>query len=202
MALLTDSDIRKNAHIKAEEQSLLRKQRLALVAKRREYSDENKIETIKTFLAMGGNLSLTAAACGISRNTLKMWKATNWWNEVITELRKAEKLELSASTKKILTKSLALLEDRLEHGDYIYDQKQGKLIRKALNARDIHKIAIDMMDRKDKLDEATSSEEHIQSNEEKMEKLMERFAALAVKAAEKKISQDTGSVVDVQFKEV
>lgn len=202
MGFLTDNEDRFNAQLKAEEQSQLRKQRLALVAKRKLHTDETKIETIKTFLALGGNLSLTSGATGIPYYTLKDWKASKWWNDVITELRKAEKLELSASTKTILNKSLALMADRLENGDFIYDQKKGKLIRKPLQAKDLHKIAVDMMDRKDKLDRDTSTQEVHETHEEKLKHLAERFATLAFKAVEKQARLNNTPVEDVQFKEI
>lgn len=201
MGFLSDSDITRNAATRREEVMLRRKQRQASNAVRQLRSDDVKIDTIKTFLALGGNLSLTSGATGIPYVTLKSWKATQWWNDVITELRKADKLELSASTKKILTKSLALLEDRLEKGDYIYDQKKGTLIRKPLQAKDLHKIAIDMMERKDKLDEGASSQNVSESNEDKMQVLMKRFAELAVKAAEKQLNKNTGEVIDLPFRE-
>jgi hypothetical protein len=202
MKFLTDDPDKFKAALKAQELSLLRKKRLALVAQRKHQSDETKIDTIKTFLALGGNLKLTSGATGIPYPTLKGWKATQWWNDVVTELRKAEKLELSVSTKTILNKSLALIEDRLNNGDFIYDQKKGKLIRKPLQAKDLHKIAVDMMDRKDKLDKATASDEVHESHDEKLKSLAERFAALAIKAVEKQSKIDSDVVLDIPFKDV
>jgi hypothetical protein len=202
MGMLNDDVRKQQAHIKAEEMSQLRKKRLELVARKRHHQDDVKIDTIKTFLALGGNLVLTAGATGISYQTLKYWKASNWWNTVITELRKAEKLELSANTKKILNKSLALLEDRLDKGDFIYDQKKGKLIRKPVPAASLHKIAVDMMERKDVLDKATSEENINESNDSKLIKLAEQFAALAAKAIEKQKNLPSANVVDVESREV
>jgi hypothetical protein len=199
MGMLNDDERRKEAFIKAEEMSQLRKKRMALVEDKRQRSDEVKIDTIKTFLALGGNLQLTSGATGIPYPTLKYWKASNWWNNVITELRKAEKLELSSSAKKILNKSLALLEDRLDNGDFIYDQKKGKLIRKPVPAATAHKIAVDMMERKDALDRDTSEENINQSNEDKLISLAERFAALAEKAAQKRKNMEA---IDVESKEI
>ena len=200
-SFLTDSETKRNAAIKAEEQSLLRKKRLALVATRRLRDDSTKIDTVKTFLALGGNLSLTSGATGIPYGTLKQWKATNWWTSVVAELKKEDRLEISAKTKTILDKSLSQLVDRLEHGDWFFDVKTGKLRRKPVPVKDLHKISVDMMDRKEKLDKGMEENINPESNDDRLRGLAERFAALALKAAEKQVSQNTGEVIDIEFKE-
>jgi len=201
-SMLTDSANKRAAAEKAEELKQLRQKRLALVAKRNHRSDEVKIETIKTYLALGGNLTLTSASTGIAYTTLKVWKASAWWNTVITELRKEEKLLLSTNTKKLMKVAMEALADRVENGNHIYDQKKGKLIRKPLEAKDLHKISVDLIDRAQVLDKATEETVNIQNDEDKLSKLAERFAALALKAAERQANINTGEVVDIQSKEI
>jgi hypothetical protein len=162
-------------------------------------SDSAKIETIKTFLALGGSPTLTAGATGIPLDTLNTWRKSNWWKELVDNIRKQEKLELSAKTKKIIDRSMDLIQDRLEQGDWIYDQKKGELIRKPLQAKDINKITQDMLTRKDLLDNATEQQQEVVGVEDKLTKLAEQFAKLAIKAAENK--NKPKEYVDVEFVE-
>lgn len=199
--MLTDSTYKKNAAVKAEEREQLRRKRMALVAKRALESDSLKIETIKAFLAFGGNVALTATAMDLSRMTVHRWKNSAWWNRIITELRKEEKLVLSSKTKSILNTAMEGLADRVANGDHIYDQKKGQLVRKPLVAKDLHKITTDLMDRADILDKQTVDNDLVQNDDDKLAKLAERFANLAVKAAERSVNKDTGVVVDVPYVE-
>lgn len=199
---LTDSAVKKTANQRAEERKQLRAKRIAQVHRQAQYTDGKKIEAIKTYLALGGNATLTAASLGISRETIFRWKRSNWWNEVITNLRKEEKLVLSAKTKRIMEASMEQLADRLSNGDHVYNQKTGELIRKPLVAKDLHKITTDMMDRADKLDAQTEEKKEIVGESDKLASLAERFAALAVKAAEKNARITSDDIVDVEVREI
>ena len=81
--ILTDSKIKK-------EQSIAVFEREALIEERKKHqrsykmrSDETKIEVVKTYLALGGNLALTASVTEISKDTLKVWKASAWWSNLV-----------------------------------------------------------------------------------------------------------------------
>lgn len=194
---LTDSEREKQNNIRRAEREMLVRERLEFRRKRK--TDECKIETVKTYLLLGGNLTLTAATTGISRNTLKVWKASKWWANVVEQLRKEEKLELSARTRDIVNKSLALMAERLENGDYIYDGKQGILVRKPVPAKELNVIAKDMLKQKEWLDKSIESNEKPESHMDKLEKLAEQFAQLAISAVQK--PQQQINVTDVIFAE-
>lgn len=183
--LLTDSEAKKTAALAAIDKKALIEERKKHQRKYKMRSDSTKIDTIQTYLALGGNLRLTSAATGIAYTTLCSWKHSEWWKQLVTDIKKEEKLELSARTKRIVEKSMDLLADRLDNGDYIYDQKKGELIRKPLVAKDIHRIAIDMIDRKETLDKATEERVETKSNDDKLADLAARFADLAEKALDK-----------------
>ena len=194
--LLTDSAKKREQAIAYLER---RKTALSQPKKHIYRSDNEKIEVVKTYLALGGNAALTASTMGVNVFTIHSWKKTKWWNDLVTQIQKQEKLELSVKTKKLIDKSLDLLVDRLENGDFIYDQKKGELIRKPLIAKDINKIANDMFVQKDVLDKATVMEQEVVGVEDKLQKLAEQFAKLAIKAAEKKPTDS--EIVDVEFVE-
>lgn len=148
------------------------------------WSDSQKIEAVTTFLMLG-NVTLTAATLRIPLITLQQWRRTAWWKELEADIRKQDNLVLSHSLKKIVDKSLAIVSDRLDNGDYIYDQKKGCLVRKPVPLKDAHKVVTDFVTQQQKLvtpEAHTIAEEGIK---ERLEKLAKSFEAFANKQTEK-----------------
>lgn len=171
--LLTDSVIKKEQALKAGK----------LPAKR--YTDSQKIEAVKCFLALGGNMKMVSNSLGIPYYTLVEWKASNWWKQLTGDLKKEEKLELSSRLTRIVGKAMEQLEDRMNNGDYVLNQKTGDLVRKPVQAKELASISTAFLDRKDILDKQTEEKQDIMTNEDKLAALAERFAKLAEKAIEK-----------------
>ena len=114
------------------------------------WSDTQKIEAVTTWLMLG-NLRATSRVLEIPEVTLLSWKKSEWWQEVVREITTQENLTLSNKLKKIVDKSLDIVTDRMENGDFIYDQKTGKLVRKPMLGKDVHKIAMDSLATKTKM---------------------------------------------------
>lgn len=187
LRFLTDSDVKRGIAISRLDTQVKKE---TLVKERKAYqmrSDSNKIEVIKTYVALGGNLALTAAATKVPIRTLESWKVQSWWKTIVAELKKADKLELSAKTKTIIEKSLELMNDRLDRGDIFYNPKTGEIQRKPVAIKELHHIAKDMMDRKHILDKAFETSDQIETpTGDKLAALAERFAQLAEMSLEKK----------------
>lgn len=142
------------------------------------WSDSQKIEAVKTYLVLG-KFSLTAATIKIPEQTLRTWSKSDWWAQIVDDLRLQDELVLSSRLQKIVDKTLDVVEDRLEHGDFVYDQKSGKMRRKPVAMRDAHKVALDMQDRRDVLlsrDRPMASQEQVA---DKLLVLAEKFAQMA-----------------------
>lgn len=161
------------------------------------WSDSQKIEAVQTYLILG-SLKLTAGALKIPFETLKVWKASQWWKDLIEELRIQEDLQLSNRLKKILVRSYDVIEDRLDHGDFVFDQKTGEMRRKPVSMRDAMQVSTQVSERRDGL-----IERHLEGKsitEDKIEKtlkdLAERFADIANQVTKKPASVE---VTDVLF---
>jgi hypothetical protein len=176
-----------------------RKEHRRKLKDKRAYTDSEKIETVKTWLVLGGNTQLTAATTKVSDETIRLWRKQDWWTELENALRKEERLELSAKTKVILDKSIDQLKDRVENGDYVFDQKSGEIRRKPVSAKDLLKITVDMIDRKELLDRNTMDNTKPESNEDKLAELAKRFEEIANKI-NKKPSVEVTDVVFVEDK--
>lgn len=195
--LLTDSPIKKAQALAHIDKHDLIEARKIHQKKQRMESDHTKIEVVKSYLALGGNLTLTSGATGIPIRTLFLWKSKQWWKDLVAALKREEKLTLSAKTKRILELSMEETLDRLENGDFVIDQKTGQFLRKPVSARELNKITTDMLERKEKLDLATEEKQEMKSNDDKLADLAQRFADLAQKALEK--PKTTVEVTDVIY---
>lgn len=167
------------------------KRRPAGVTTNKRWSDSQKIEAVTTYLSLG-NLALTASVLKIPEMTLRDWKQKVWWKEIEEELKVQEELQLSARLKRIIESTLSATEDRIKNGDFIYDNRSGSLVRKPVNLRDVHKVTMDMVEKRDKILNKTEMSVPIEAIDAKLAKLAEKFAEIAKPKVE---------VIDVIFEE-
>lgn len=143
------------------------------------WSEKQRIEAVTTWLATG-NLTLTAAAINIPLDTVQRWRRTPWWNELVESIRSEENLQLDGKLAKVVNKSVDQLLDRVENGDFQYDQKTGQLVRKPISARDAAKVTTDMIDRRELLQGRKEKQvEGTKKVEEHLLKLAEEFKRFA-----------------------
>lgn len=162
------------------------------------WSDSQKIEAVTTWLMLG-NGAQTARVLGVPLVTFKLWKTQQWWRELESELRLGEKLVLSTRLKGIVETALGQVEDRLTNGE-AFLQKDGTVGRKPVSLRDANKVAVDMLQHRDKL--VTTEEMKMQEEgvKEKLEKLAKSFEEFAQKQSAK-VSANAGAV-DITFTEM
>jgi hypothetical protein len=120
----------------------------------------------------------------VPEETIRYWRKQDWWDDTVREIRHSGKVELSSKMKKIVEASIAVIEDRIVNGDFVFDQKTGEVVRKPVNLKDAHKVAIDMVDRQGALEQEADG--GVSSNESKniassLEKLAEAFKTFAEK---------------------
>jgi hypothetical protein len=153
------------------------------------YSDAQKVEAVSSWLALG-NLALTSRLLGIPEITLRVWKTSEWWKNLVEEMRMQEKIVLSARMKSLVEASQTIVAQRLETGDPILNQKTGEIIYKPVSMKDAHKVAVDLIDRKKELDKLTVDDGPTEArDDDKLEKLAERFAEMATKSIENNLNK-------------
>jgi transposase-like protein len=143
------------------------------------YTDRQKLEAVTTYLMLGGNAALTAKTLSISVETIYLWARSEWWNRLTNEIKKEEKLQLSARLKKIINTSWDVVGDRLEKGDWVLNNKTGEVIRKPVSLRDASKVAVDAAVLRDRLDLGDSFSTQTDAIEDKLTKLALAFTNLA-----------------------
>jgi hypothetical protein len=156
------------------------------------WSDKQKLEAVQSWLMLG-NLALTARVLNIPEVTIRYWKNSEWWKTAVEEIKIQEDMQMSARLKKIVDASLMAVEDRLLNGDIMYDQKSGEMVRKQVNMRDAHKVAVDLMDKKAIIDKTAVAVVEEKKDEDRLMKLAEKFADFVTQ------KKPTVNVTDVVF---
>lgn len=166
MSRLTDSENRKTA--------LTGRKRRKITDTKKWFSDSQKLEAVQCWL-ITGNLKQTAAALSIPYDTVKVWRYSNWWKELVDEIKSENSIKLTNRLKTIAAKALDVTEDRLENGDFIYDQKLGQMVRKPVGAAVSHRIAADLITQADKLEHRPEQLIAEQKTQEALNKLQATF---------------------------
>lgn len=153
------------------------------------WSQGQKIEAVQAYIVFG-KAPQVEAVTGIPRGTIAQWRTQEWWKELESELRSEDDIELSGRLKRTLDKSLEVVTDRLEHGDFSYDQKTGTLIRKPVSMRDAHQVTKDLIDKRRVLDNKPT---HITENrvEDRLLVLAQKFEEFASSFKMKEIKGET-----------
>lgn len=144
------------------------------------YSDAQKLDAVKLWL-LSGNLHAVAAALEMPYPTVRNWRYSKWWDELATEIKAESTIKLSNKLKTIAEKALEVTLDRLENGDYIYDQKTGDIRRKPVVMRDAMQVANGFLDRGLELEDKPKQEKAQQQIQERLLSLADAFAAMAKK---------------------
>lgn len=156
------------------------KKRISKASWKRYWTDKEKLEICKFYL-LSGNGKLTAATFQMSRNTLNLWRNSQWWKDLVKELKEARTLELSAKLRKIADRAVEETLDRLENGEFFYDQKAGQLRRKPVSALTASKIATDFVDQAEKIETKQEQKATDQKVVDRLEMLADAFKTFAKK---------------------
>jgi transposase-like protein len=159
------------------------------------WSDKQKLEAVQTYLMLG-NLAMTCRVLKIPEQTVRTWRKSTWWKELEGELRIQDEMQLSARLKKVMEKSLDAVDERLEHGDFVYDQKTGQMRRKPVSMRDAHKVSMDLIDKRNLLLNNNKPDASEEQMNDKLLKMMKQFADFA----QGKLNKE--EVVDAEVKVV
>lgn len=105
---------------------------------------EKRIEVVTKWMALG-NMRLVAELTGVSYQLCRMWKQQPWWKELEAEIRASRNIQTNNKLSKLVDRSLDMIADRLENGDFVFNQKTGEVVRKEVSLRDVNVVAKDLM---------------------------------------------------------
>ena len=106
---------------------------------------EKKIEVVTKWLALG-NLRLVSDLTEVNYETIKVWKQSPWWNDIVSEVKASRNAALDTKLSKIVDRALETIADRLENGNVKYDFKKGEAYREPVTIKDATSAAKALMD--------------------------------------------------------
>jgi len=114
------------------------------------WSQEARIAAVSQYLVLG-NMALVSSVTKIPHQLLRAWKQQPWWAEIEQQVRATENLQMDSKLSKIVDKSLDAVLDRLENGEFVYNQKTGEIVRKQVNMKDAAKVSVDLITKRELL---------------------------------------------------
>jgi hypothetical protein len=148
------------------------------VGQRYRYSDKEKMEAA-CYYATTGNSRRTSEMTKIPEGTIRAWKTTEWWAEIQARIIKEQDEELGTKLTALVDKAVEQINDRLTDGDYVYNPKLDKLIRKPVNAKDIAIVTAISLDKRQLLRGQPTSRTETVSQDQRLKRLSEEFKKFA-----------------------
>ena len=140
-----------------------------------QYSPKQRLEVVTAYLMLG-KVSLAAAATGIPEETIHRWKTTDWFKAMVAEVRSSSNVEVSGRLRQVINKSLNVIEDRLENGDFQFNPKTGKFVRRPVGAKVAGDIMTKALDKQILIDKIESSPQADQAKiEDRLKAIQEKL---------------------------
>lgn len=123
------------------------------------WSWENKINAASLYMQLG-NMRLVSEKTEVPYDTLCAWKKSDWWSEILDEVRQMKKAKTNKRLDAILEVGIDVIADRLANGDWVLNNKTGKLTRKAVSLRDASQVTNALLVRQQQMEELAAKMEH------------------------------------------
>ena len=140
------------------------------------WSEKKKYEAVCLWVS-GLNLREVSLQLNVPYDTLGKWRASSWWNDIVKDLQSEDKQKTDAKLTKILDKTLDTIMDRLEEGEYIYDQKTGKVKRTPVKLRDATVAMNTVLDKRQLIRREPTKIVEQSNTTQQLQNLAEQFAA-------------------------
>ena len=159
------------------------------------HSWEKKTEAVKRYMLLG-NMRVVSEQLNVPYETLMDWKKQDWWVQLVEEIRKSRKTKQNNKLTDIIEDSLEIVQDRLQNGDFVLNNKTGEIVRKPVSLKDAAQVTNNLITRQLQLEELSDKMEN------RGDTMKETLTMLAKEFAKWSKKQDTNSVIDVEAKEV
>lgn len=84
----------------------------------------------------------------VPMNTIVVWRGEKWFKETIKEIQEDDGYKLDHKLTALMHGSLDAMQDRLVNGDFVRDDKTGKIVRVPVKIRDANNAFNTMMDKR------------------------------------------------------
>jgi hypothetical protein len=161
------------------------------------YNLEQKTDACAMYCVYG-DIDQVSELTGIPAKFLREWKQEPWWNEIQKKVFVEQNEKLAGRISGVLDKSLEHLVDRIDNGDYLWDVRKSKLVRKPVDTKVLATVFNTLVTRRQLIrGEPTSITTQV-GVDDRLKLLAQQFEKFA---AAKEVEQIAPVVTDVSFTE-
>jgi hypothetical protein len=161
------------------------------------YNLEQKTDACAMYCVYG-DIDQVSELTGIPAKFLREWKQEPWWNEIQKKVFVEQNEKLAGRITGVLDKSLEHLVDRLDNGDYLWDVRKSKLVRKPVDTKVLATVFNTLVTRRQLIrGEPTSITTQV-GVDDRLKLLAQQFEKFA---AAKEVEQIAPVITDVTFTE-
>lgn len=174
----------------------LRVSKLNVGMERGRYTWEKKYATVAVYLKCG-SLRETERNTGVPAVTIENWRKSPWWDNIVNEIKTAQHTQQDNKLSQIINKALNKIEDALDNGELILNNKTGEMVRKPVGLRDATRAASELMQRQMAVNKTLAIEQvQKQTVDETLKYLATEFAKMVNSKPE---TIDLEEVSDAEF---
>jgi hypothetical protein len=161
------------------------------------YNLEQKTDACAMYCVYG-DIDQVSELTGIPAKFLREWKQEPWWNEIQKKVFVEQNEKLAGRISGVLDKSLEHLVDRIDNGDYLWDVRKSKLVRKPVDTKVLATVFNTLVTRRQLIrGEPTSITTQV-GVDDRLKLLAQQFEKFA---AAKEVEQAAPVITDVTFTE-
>jgi hypothetical protein len=139
-----------------------------------------------------GNMRAVSDQLNINADTLYAWRKSEWWPTLVAEIRATQRAKTGQKLTDIIGSSLEVINDRLENGDIVMNNKTGELVRRPVSLKDAATVTNNLMTRQLQMEEIADKLENTSvSVNETLKLLANEFQKWS-----KKISRNNATDID------
>lgn len=122
------------------------------VTRRDRYTWEQKVEVATLFQQLG-NIRIVSEKTGVPYQTIIDWRRTDWWVDLLDELKQIKRTKTGTKLAEIIEQSITVVQDRLENGDFVLNNKTGEITRRPVSLRDAAQVTNNLITRQIQMEE-------------------------------------------------
>lgn len=111
------------------------------------WADKVKMKAVELIMA-GATTREVSMELKVPFNTVVQWRRDQWFKDLVKEIQEDDGHKLDHKITSIMHNSLDAMTDRLENGEFIRDDKTGKVVRVPVKIRDATNAFNIMMDKR------------------------------------------------------
>jgi hypothetical protein len=156
------------------------------------FPQQTKIDAC-TLYCVYGDVDEVSKLTKVPVKFIRQWKEEPWWNEIQKKVFVEQNEKLGSRISTVLDKSLGEIEERLTNGDYLWDVRKSKLVRKPIDTKVLSNLFNNLVNRRQLIRGEPTSITNKVGVDDRLKFLAEQFEKFA---SAKEVEQLTTQEID------